>query len=87
MAGELREEDLIVLLSERAAREIYKKWLDTLHVNDAFDVHCISNKCMCLCLCVIVLLCLRVCYHMYVNTLCRESVFYAMLYFSCRLRR
>ena len=31
--GEITDEDLIVLLSERAAHEIYKKWLDTLHVS------------------------------------------------------
>ena len=31
--GEIGDEDLVVLLSERAALEIYKKWLDTLHVS------------------------------------------------------
>ena len=32
------EEDLVVLLSERAALEIYKKWLDTLHVSQRCPV-------------------------------------------------
>ena len=31
--GEMRDEDMVVLLSERAAKEIYRKWLDTLHVS------------------------------------------------------
>ena len=31
--GDMREEDMVVLLSERAAREIYKKWVDTLNVS------------------------------------------------------
>ena len=30
--GEIQCEDLVVLLSERAAREIYIKWTDTLMV-------------------------------------------------------
>ena len=32
LAGEVQDEDLVVLLSERAARGIYQKWIDTLIV-------------------------------------------------------
>ena len=38
-AGDMREEDMVVLLSERAAKEIYKKWLDTLNVSAEFKLH------------------------------------------------
>ncbi len=38
--GKATERDLEVLLSERAAKEIYKKWVDTLQV------------CVCVCVCV-----------------------------------
>lgn len=38
----MREDDLLVLLSERAASEIHKKWCDTLKV---FSLH-IRSTCM-----------------------------------------
>ena len=44
--GDMREEDMVVLLSERAAREIYKKWVDTLKVS---SILCVS---VCVCVCV-----------------------------------
>ena len=46
--GDMREEDMVVLLSERAAREIYKKWVDTLKVS---SILCVS-VCVCVCVCV-----------------------------------
>ena len=41
---EIGDDDLVVLLSERAAHEIYKKWLDTLHVS----YQCPGYTCMCM---------------------------------------
>lgn len=31
--GEVNGDDLVVLLSERVAKEIHKKWVDTLEVS------------------------------------------------------
>lgn len=87
MAGEMTEDDLIVLLSERAAREIYKKWLDTLHVSDTFDVHCILNKCMCMFMRYRSAVLNSVCCHMCANTLCYVCVFYAMLQFFMQAKK
>ena len=44
--GEIGDDDLVVLLSERAAHEIYKKWLDTLHVS----YQCPGYTCMYMCM-------------------------------------
>lgn len=49
--GDMREEDMVVLLSERAAREIYKKWVDTLKVSIRSTNHCTVDGVVCVCVC------------------------------------
>ena len=44
--GEIGDEDLIVLLSERAAYEIYRKWLDTLYVSQQCPSYTYCTFCM-----------------------------------------
>lgn len=46
--GKATERDLEVLLSERAAKEIYKKWIDTLQVRSVCILCMHMHACMCM---------------------------------------